>query len=229
MINVIKKTAAFLLCLCILFGLCSCSGGKEPEETTNENTEKVTDSDTVENTKDPLPEPESFELSLVITYSDKDKTYVLPKNCIANTYTDGNAVISGTDNTEINKIADAVLPFGVKIGDKFSDVCEKFSLGKGYAVYGEVGTSSEIYDPDDIVDFSEGNSGSLYFGYKVIDGECVAIDASMLKYIISGQLLSSYDFDIVMFSMSFDSNECLTYACQVYSEFEVFGNIMNGK
>lgn len=217
------------MCLCILFGLCSCSGGKKTEETTKGDTEKVTDSDTFEDTKEPLPEPESFELSRVITYKDKNETVELPKNCIANTYTDGNTVVSGTDNTEIIRISDAVLPFGVKIGDKFSHVCDKFSVGKGYAIYGEVGTSSEVYDPDVAVDFSAGNSGSLYFGYKVIDGNCVAIDASMLKYIISGQLLSSYDFDIVMFSMSFDSNEELTYACQVYSEFAVFGNIMNGK
>ncbi len=214
----IKKSLSVLLVLSFLLLLCSCGNDVSEDETTVPDTEE---------TSQELEDPDFYPLSDVLTFSDGTDNYVMPKNSILMTDESGHADNVTTDDADIAEFDNCIFPFGYSTGDNVSDICRKLNLKKGYAIYGNVGEKPNVYDPDAEIDFSDGKNGALYFGYKVMDDECASIDSDMLEYIVTGALISNYDFDVVLCILTFNDNEELRASCVVYSDYNAFTDIMN--
>lgn len=220
MMKFVLKIAAFAVAAIMILFVCSC--GKNEEKPTETSEPETTSAGTTAE----YGEPRSLPLTDTVTYKDSETEFSMPKNSISVCTDKGDCKISKTDNTVIYTVSDVTLPFGIKCGDDFDSVCRKASLEKGYAIYGENGKSPEAYDENAGKIFDGTKEVSLMFGYKVVDGESISADASMLEYIISGKIVSNYDFDTVLFSMSFDKDGKLTYSCEIYSDYAVFRDIL---
>ena len=206
----IKKITALLLAVLFVLSFTSCGGKKLAETAVNDD-----------NTLSP-EDPTWFDVDDFIVCSG----HPIPRNSTVMTDEKGSSVVSDLSGEELFVTEDSVLPCGIKIGDSFTEICSKITLNRGYGIYGDIGGTPHDYDPEDEVDFSEGAKGTLYVGYKVDEDKCVSIDSLMLRNILSSSLVSYKQFDIIMFSLTFNDREELIGSYIVYSDYGLFFDML---
>lgn len=215
----IKRIVSLFICVCLLSAFVSCSNDPSNDDPLTSESDKIESS---------VPDANSISLPLndITAFHSGADEIKLDYNSIFSTDNTGVTEVSNTQNEEKSSFSNTVLPFSVEIGNSFSDVCTAVQLESGYAICGEAGTTPEQYDKEKAVDFTDGHTGALYFGYKVEGDKCIPIEYSVLLAIITGKLMSYQKFDLIMVSMSFDSNEKLTSSLFIYTDFGIFSSIM---
>ena len=223
-----KRLIAFFLVLSTAFSFSSCSDKKDEESTTVPDT--TAEETTYDYSKLDLEGLPFRELSDITAFFDGEEKISLEKGSVSYLYSDSTGLVTNTDDEELRKITDITLPFGVRAGDSFTSVCEAFGFETGYAFYGTTGSKGGSYNEGDcnLVDFPDGSTGSLYCGYRVIEDKAYCVESQILNYMTMGLFTPSYDFDIVMVSMTFNDKEELTDCCLIYCDYKVFYNLMIG-
>ena len=126
------------------------------------------------------------------------------------------------DASSITEFSDMSAKCGATVGQTLNELCDSFSLDKGYAAYANKDGSLEMYENSKGIEVAGENGGCVYFGYALDGtGKWAFMDYDMLRSVILNMLVvegAQGDYNVVLYICSIDGDRNVSQISQMYGE-----------